>query len=475
MDGKSLNRKNKVNFVYDFKGPGGYIPFGYNKFTFSNLLLTKFDNLEDEPFTGYYPSLNLPYNLKFAYAAFSSYIIEHTPRTKAVLTCEIADEIKKDEVYLIVLEALNVNNLFEYYGDNIVDFKDYFSPKLFELFKNNHNFKLAFIDSREGAYPHTNELLNKIYKFLDDNNITHSNKIFISTNNNFITNLEVNSKYKNFIKVFPNNNCLLIAGKFISEWKIYKDTNWDTNYELGYSLQDEIHFNDRQKYYLMYNRNSERMHRPYFVNELYKNNLLDKGFVSFFESEDLDKFLNNSEEYPQLKLNKEDIFDIRDNYKNYTPLVIDSSNHNEIAEYHNFVSRKDEYENSYFTIVSETNAESDYCFITEKTVKPIMNLHPFVINGNPHTLKVLKSYGFKTFDKWWDESYDDVFEYKERIKLVLEIVKGLCSKSKTEWNLLIKDMEETLIYNKRLLNKLWSSKTYQEEFLQQITKKDELL
>ena len=43
----------------------------------------------------------------------------------------------------------------------------------------------------------------------------------------------------------------------------------------------------------------------------------------------------------------------------------------------------------YFNAVM-TNAESNYCFITEKTTKPIMNLHPFVVLGNPHTLKVLK-------------------------------------------------------------------------------------
>ena len=31
----------------------------------------------------------------------------------------------------------------------------------------------------------------------------------------------------------------------------------------------------------------------------------------------------------------------------------------------------------------------------------------FLVSGmNPHYLKKLKELGFKTFDSWWDESYD---------------------------------------------------------------------
>ena len=143
-----------------------------------------------------------------------------------------------------------------------------------------------------------------------------------------------------------------------------------------------------------------------------------------------------------------------------------------VSDLHNFLSRKDEYENSYFSIISETNAEKDYCFITEKTTKPISNLHPFLVNGNPHTLKVLKSYGFKTFDRWWDESYDDEFDFKKRTNMVLQIVKKLCSLSKEEWNTLIYEMQDILIFNKKLLNKLWTSKVYQKEFISEIIKEE---
>jgi hypothetical protein len=240
--------------------------------------------------------------------------------------------------------------------------------------------------------------------------------------------------------------------------------------ENGYdfSVQEHIHYNSRDKYFIMYNRNTERIHRAYFVNKLYENNLLNYGFISFFENPYLDSFLKNSQRYDELELNNDDINSIRDNYKNYTPMIIDNSNSDEIADYHNFLSRSNEYENSYFTIVSETNAESDYCFITEKTTKPIMNLHPFVVLGNPHTLKVLKKYGFKSFDRWWDESYDNEFDFKTRSDMVLNIVKDLCSKSKEEMNSMILEMRDVLYFNKKLLHKLNYSKTFQKEFLQKV-------
>ena len=47
-------------------------------------------------------------------------------------------------------------------------------------------------------------------------------------------------------------------------------------------------------------------------------------------------------------------------------------------------------------------------FITEKTFKPIIANQVFIIIGPRGILKKLRSLGFKTFDKFFDESYDDL-------------------------------------------------------------------
>ena len=460
-----------IYFVLDFKGPGGYIPFGYTKYTLPIIMNEKLNDVDDGMFVGNYSSLQCPYEFnKHRTAEFSNYIVEHTKNTKFVVTSEIKNDIKKYAIYLVVLESLNVNNMFEYYADDKYVLEDFFSPNLLKLIIENENFKIVFMDAGEGAYPHIFKFYKKLYEFLQRNNITSKNKIIVSTNNNFITDIEELPEFKEFnnqIKTFCNNHLLTTAGRFVSQLRIHPNHSFINNgYE--YSIQTEVHTNPRPKYFLMYNRNGERMHRVWFVNQLYKRRLLEKGFVSFFGNENLDKFFNGSKKYPQLGFELNDIHDMSENYKNFNPLVIDSDDPYKITYFHNYLSRKKEYEESYFTIVSETNAESDFCFITEKTIKPIMNLHPFVILGNPKTLSVLKSFGFKTFDTWWDESYDSEIDFLKRGEKLINLVESLCNKTSDEWKTMLEEMEDILHHNKKLLHKLATSQYAQKEFFQNI-------
>jgi hypothetical protein len=82
------------------------------------------------------------------------------------------------------------------------------------------------------------------------------------------------------------------------------------------------------------------------------------------------------------------------------------------------------YEDCFCSIVTETYAAEEVPFFTEKTFKPILFFQPFLIHGNVGCLKELKSIGFKTFDQWWDESYDELFahqRFEAMLKVILEI------------------------------------------------------
>jgi hypothetical protein len=470
MDGFDLNKIPKTFFVLEFKGPGGYIPLGYTKYTLPIMMNLKLENPDDYAFTGYYAPLSEPYNHFYNRTSeFSNYVVQHTKNTQFILTKDILNKINSNNLYLVVLENLNVNNMFDYYSDEKFKMEDFFSPGLLNLIKKHDNFKMVFIDTGEGAYLHTITFLEKIHNFLERSNIHHKNKVFISTNNNAIVELKKTKKFvkfKNQIVLFSNNHLITMAGRFMSELRISNNSMYEDGYT--YSIQTKLKLDKKQKYFLMYNRNSERMHRAYFVNLLYKNNLLDKGFISFLENPYFVEFLNKDKDYPSLTLTKSDVADIKENYKNYYPLVIDDDNPDRVSDYHNFLSRKDEYENSYFTIISETNAETSYSFLTEKTIKPIMNLHPFLVLGNPYTLEVLKSYGFKTFDRWWDESYDNIKDFKTRCAKLLDIVNTLCNKSHEEWIQMLKEMEDNLIYNQKLLHRLSTEKTEIKNFFKHI-------
>jgi len=81
----------------------------------------------------------------------------------------------------------------------------------------------------------------------------------------------------------------------------------------------------------------------------------------------------------------------------------------------------DFYTNAYFNFVVETHFDSNTCFLTEKTFKPILNLQPFIIIGNPGSLQLLKDLGYKTFEDVIKESYDSEIDHRDRMGSLVKI------------------------------------------------------
>lgn len=78
------------------------------------------------------------------------------------------------------------------------------------------------------------------------------------------------------------------------------------------------------------------------------------------------------------------------------------------------------YNQTAYSVVTETNAENDFVFYTEKIVKPILAERLFIVVAGYHYLKNLRSMGFKTFDCVLDESYDDVVDNNLRYQMSCE-------------------------------------------------------
>ena len=77
------------------------------------------------------------------------------------------------------------------------------------------------------------------------------------------------------------------------------------------------------------------------------------------------------------------------------------------------------------SIVPETMAENDYHYITEKTCKPIMAEHLFVVLSGARFLKNLRNLGFRTFHEHFDESYDECEDLSERIKKIVSTLEQI--------------------------------------------------
>jgi hypothetical protein len=58
--------------------------------------------------------------------------------------------------------------------------------------------------------------------------------------------------------------------------------------------------------------------------------------------------------------------------------------------------------------------------------------------------------GFKTFDSWWSEEYDDYGE-EQRISKVQLVLEYIYSRSTDELLAMLKDMEPVLKHNRELI------------------------
>lgn len=85
-----------------------------------------------------------------------------------------------------------------------------------------------------------------------------------------------------------------------------------------------------------------------------------------------------------------------------------------------------EYDDCWFSVVTETEMRRVASRITEKPFKPIANFHPFLVLGNPGALDLLRRLGFQTFEGLFDEAYDQEPDPRRRFDMVYGQVLALC-------------------------------------------------
>jgi len=98
-------------------------------------------------------------------------------------------------------------------------------------------------------------------------------------------------------------------------------------------------------------------------------------------------------------------------------------------------------------VVTETIYYDEKLHLTEKIFKPIVSRRPFILVGAPGNLNYLKRYGFCTFDKWIDESYDLETDPNKRMHMIVKELDRLCSMPWDELMTMYQEMQEVLEHN----------------------------
>jgi hypothetical protein len=109
--------------------------------------------------------------------------------------------------------------------------------------------------------------------------------------------------------------------------------------------------------------------------------------------------------------------------------------------------QRDLFQRAFLHIVTETVFYSSKIHLTEKIFRPIVFKRPFVLAGAAGNLKYLKKYGFKTFDRWWDESYDDEIDNELRLNMITKIVQKLSTYTIDDLKDMYNEMLPILNYN----------------------------
>lgn len=112
-----------------------------------------------------------------------------------------------------------------------------------------------------------------------------------------------------------------------------------------------------------------------------------------------------------------------------------------------WLSLFDESSRSLAYVINETVYFGRRCHLTEKTFKPICLKMPFVMASSAGSLEYLRRYGFRTFDQFWDESYDDETDDLVRMEKISAVINMIDSMTQQEREQIMRHMIPVLDHN----------------------------
>lgn len=141
--------------------------------------------------------------------------------------------------------------------------------------------------------------------------------------------------------------------------------------------------------------------------------------------------------------------DIRDINSQHPTACNDSADHNDAVS-DNMLSF---YENIFVDIICETFFSGSTFHPTEKTARPFVTRTPFIVMGPAHFLTNLRKLGFKTFSKYWDESYDWLSN-ASRVLAIGKLIDEIALWDQNKIKSIMSDMKTILNHNHNLYSSL---------------------
>jgi hypothetical protein len=334
-------------------------------------------------------------------------------------------------------------------------------------------FAMFYITEPWFMYQHCYEWVSE---FAKNNELTKDNFVFVSSN------LKANEMKEMYVtqNIIPNNFTIIPFNYFFHRlWffthKMHLDYSKKFYDEAFLENLEKQRITKKEKHFLCFNRKPHD-HRVFIFAEIMTNpKLKDKTILTLGNkniipgqdfTEAIRRFVN-----PNYKFSSDRLYDFIDNYDANNDHTYDIDTF--VIEQSNKINL-DAHFKTFCNIVTETNAGQDTLFFSEKIIKPIFTLQPFIIIGNKGSLKKLKEYGFKTFSQWWDESYDKL-DYQTRTEKIVEVLEEISTWDDNKINRTLDEMQETLEHNFKMILEDKSTKDFFNSFTSFIYPKNKLI
>jgi hypothetical protein len=283
---------------------------------------------------------------------------------------------------------------------------------------------------------------NEVYKIyhLNKRYLKNTNRIYFFYPYSYYDRLEYPNDFIKELKIqlssIFNKQVFFILNNFNDNENInFNGFGFDC-YNLSYYFlkNNDYHLN-KEKIFICLN-NKTRDHRDHLHNFLINNDLLRYFYFS----------------YLQKKINFHEYGDFNKFYFSYfKDNNIHFSSHNLYKNILNddlyTINFRDFFKKSFYYLITETTHSENIMFISEKTYKAFFHKIPFIIIGNPGSLKFLHQQGFKTFSPYIDESYDLELNYHERKQKIYNEIIRLCNLSIKDHIEINNSLQEIVQYN----------------------------
>ena len=315
----------------------------------------------------------------------------------------------------------------------------------------NKTARIVFFYTTEGDWGTHQFHFDWIDRLIDKYQFDYNDILMITTN------LKAKENYKgDKFKIIPYN-FFIDDLEFISLNKMDKNSlkKFEENYNKYISNNKTQH---KTKHFVCFN-GIPRLNRLLIFGAIKTNPILNNTTLLSLRNTSTN---DNKTFYNEVKecLNK-DIVNFFKNYDSTKNYSYDTDNWDKIYSWGNFVNEP-AHNSTFINVVTETMWNNESIFFTEKIYKPIYMCQPFILFGNPNSLKKLKEIGFKTFDKWWDESYDLEMNLELRLKKIITLMEEIAKWDFSKCFQITNEMEETLIHN---YNRLMSNEDLLEIYL----------